>query len=146
MANLNLVGDDIAAARAILEGIRRQLGLMLNPLRASPNSPAGLQGYLGLSGTRSRGVLPAALREWIAETTGRDACLSAYATVGAGLRAAAIEAARTGEAETAKKQAALSLAQAVLAEHGRSAEGELVAARAAGWDAADHVEIVPHKN
>ena len=150
MANLNLVGDDVAANRATFEGVRKQLGLVPNMFRVIANSPAGLQGYLGLSGALGRGVLPATLREQIAlliaETNGCDYCLSAHSVMGAGagLSAAAIEAARTGEAETAKEQAALSLARAVLARQGRGAEAELVAARAAGWDDAATVEIVLH--
>jgi AhpD family alkylhydroperoxidase len=150
MAHLNIVGDDIAATRASFEGVRKQLGLVPNLFRVIANSPAGLQGYLGLSGALGRGVLPAALRErialLIAETNGCDYCLSAHSVMGAGagLSAAAIEAARTGEAETAQDQAALSLARVVLAQQGRSAEVELAAARSAGWDDAAIVEIVLH--
>jgi uncharacterized peroxidase-related enzyme len=150
MAHLNIVGDDIAATRASFKGVRKQLGLVPNLFRVIANSPAGLQDYLGLSGALGRGVLPAALRERIAllvaETNGCDYCLSAHSAIGAGagLSAAAIEAARTGEAETAQDQAALSLARAVLARQGRGAEVELATARSAGWDDAAIVEIVLH--
>jgi AhpD family alkylhydroperoxidase len=150
MANLNLVGDDVPATHASFEGARKQLGLVPNLFRVIANSPAGLQGYLGLSGALGRGVLPAALRErialLIAETNGCDYCLSAHSAIGAGagLSLAAIEAARLGEAETAKDQAALSLARAVLAGQGRGTTAELATARGAGWDDAAIVEILLH--
>lgn len=150
MADMNLVGDSIAATRATFDGVGKELGLVPNLLRVIANSPAGLRGYPGLSGALGRGVLPAALRErialLIAETNGCDYCLSAHSVMGAGagLSAAAIEAARTGEAESSQDQAALSLARAVLASEGRGAAAELAAAREAGWDDAAIVEVVLH--
>jgi AhpD family alkylhydroperoxidase len=150
MAKLNIVGDDAAATRATFEGLRGQLGLVPNLYRIVGNSPAALQGHLGLVGALGRGLLPAALRERIAllsaETNGCDYCLSAHSVLGAGagLSAAAIEAARGGEAEDAKDQAALDLARALLANQGRGAQRELAAAQAAGWDDAAIVEIVHH--
>jgi len=121
-----------------------------NLFRVVANSPAALQGYLGLSAALGRGVLPAALREQIAllvaQQNGCDYCLSAHAAIGAGagLDEAAIEDARKGLAGAVKDAAALDLARAVLARQGRGAERELAAAKAAGWDDADIVEIVLH--
>jgi uncharacterized peroxidase-related enzyme len=150
MTTLPLIADDVAATAATFQGVRKQLGLVPNLFRVVANSPAALQGYLGLSAALGRGVLPAALREQIAllvaQQNGCDYCLSAHAVIGAGagLDEAAIQAARHGEAMTERDTAALALARAVLAGQGRGAEAALAAAQAAGWDAAAIVEIVQH--
>lgn len=146
MAHLNLADDD--ATRPTLEGVRRKLGIVPNLFRVVANSPAALNGLLGLSGALAGGVLPAALREQIAlliaETDACGYCLSAHAAIGAGagLSEADIEAAREGRAATPKDTQALSFARAVLARQGRAAEAELAAVRAAGWDDAAIVEII----
>jgi len=150
MANLNLVDDDVAATRASFEGLRKQIGLVPNLYRVVGNSPAALQGHLGLAGALGRGVLAAPLREQIAllsaETNGCDYCLSAHSVIGAGagLDVAAIEAARHGGAAAARDKAALDLARALLANQGRNAQQELAAVKAAGWDDAAIVEIAHH--
>jgi uncharacterized peroxidase-related enzyme len=150
MTTLPLIADDVAATAATFQGVRKQLGLVPNLFRVVANSPATLQGYLGLSAALGRGVLPAALREQIAllvaQQNGCDYCLSAHAVIGAGagLDEAAIQAARQGEAMTEQDTAALALARAVLAGQGRGAEAAHAAAQAAGWNAAAIVEIVHH--
>jgi len=150
MSNLNIVGDDVAATRATFEGLKKQIGLVPNLYRVVGNSPAALQGHLGLAGALGRGVLAAPLREQIAllsaETNGCDYCLSAHSVigVGAGLDPAAIEAARHGDSTVAKDKAALDLARALLANQGRNAQPELAAAKAAGWDDAAIIEIAHH--
>jgi uncharacterized peroxidase-related enzyme len=147
MSDLPLVGDDAPATRATFEGVRRKLGMVPNLFRVTANSPAALDGYLGLSGALARGVLPAALRERIALAIAAanrcDYCLAAHAAIGAGhgLVEADIVAAMRGEAAAEKDEAALAFALAVLRGEERAA---LPALRAAGWDDAAAVEIVAH--
>ena len=74
------------AAQASLKAVEKQLGVAPNLLRLVANSPAALQGYLGLNGALSHGELDAATRERIAltvaEINGCDYCLSAHTYLG----------------------------------------------------------------
>lgn len=139
-----------AAARPLLEGVRRKLGIVPNLLRVLGNSPAALGGYVGLSGAVAGDSLPPALREQIAlavaEVNGCEYCLAAHSFLGgkAGLDAKAIDAARGGQAAEPKAAAALAFARAVLAKAGQVDDAALAAVREAGWDDAAIVEIVAH--
>ena len=55
-----------ASARAHLEAVNKQLGSVPNLFRLVANSPAALEGYLGMSGALAKGRLPAQTRERIA--------------------------------------------------------------------------------
>jgi uncharacterized peroxidase-related enzyme len=148
MNRIPLVGDDAAPTRATLAGIRAKLGMVPNLARVLAHSPAALNGWLGLAGALSGGVLPARLRESIALAVaagnGCEYCLSAHAALGAraGLTEAEIDAAVAGGAADAKEAAALAFARAVLA--GGDDASALAALRAAGWDDAAAVEIIAH--
>jgi alkylhydroperoxidase family enzyme len=50
----------------LLEAVKKQLGVAPNLFRMVANSPAALEGYLGMSGALAKGELPAATRERIA--------------------------------------------------------------------------------
>ena len=69
-------------ARASLELVKKQLGSVPNLFRVIANSPAALEGYLGLSGALGKGALDARTRERIAlavaESNGCGYCLSAH--------------------------------------------------------------------
>jgi alkylhydroperoxidase family enzyme len=71
-----------AASRPLLEAVKKQLGVVPNMFRLIANSPAALEGYLGLSGALNKGALPAPTRERIAlavaEMNGCNYCLSAH--------------------------------------------------------------------
>src|SRR6476659_2747085 len=54
------------ASQPLLHAVNRQLGIAPNLFRMVSNSPAALEGYVGLSGALGKGVLPAATRERIA--------------------------------------------------------------------------------
>jgi hypothetical protein len=54
------------ASRAVLEGVKKQLGVAPNLFRMVANSPAALQGYVGLLGALGKGALPVATHERIA--------------------------------------------------------------------------------
>src|SRR5664279_6238088 len=75
-----------AASQPLLEAVKKQLGVVPNLFRLVSNSPAALQGYVGLSGALGKGALPAATRERIAlavaEINGCNYCLSAHTYLG----------------------------------------------------------------
>src|SRR5512145_2125043 len=70
------------ASQPLLQAVRKQLGSVPNLFRLVGNSPAALEGYLGLNGALARGKLDGGTRERIAlaiaETNGCHYCLSAY--------------------------------------------------------------------
>src|SRR5512145_3132340 len=74
------------ASRALLEGVKKQLGVAPNLFRMVANSPAALQGYVGLLGALGQGALAAATHERIAlaiaEFNACDYCLSAHTYLG----------------------------------------------------------------
>jgi len=48
-----------SAARPQLEAVKKQLGVVPNLFRLVANSPAALDGYLGMSAALAKGSLPA---------------------------------------------------------------------------------------
>ena len=75
-----------AASQPLLEAVKKQLGVAPNLFRLVANSPAALEGYLGLTDALGKGTLPRATRERIAlavaEINGCDYCLSAHTYLG----------------------------------------------------------------
>jgi uncharacterized peroxidase-related enzyme len=145
------IGAAPPAARPLLEAVHKQLGVVPNLFRLVANSPAALEGYLGMSGALAKGALPAATRERIAlavaEFNGCDYCLSAHSYLGrnlAKLDAAEIEANRAGGSHDPKAAAAVAFAVQVLRQRGHVSDDELGLVRAAGYDDAQIVEIVQH--
>lgn len=140
------------AARPLLEGVKRKLGIVPNLMRVVASSPPALNAYLSFSGALggAGAVLPGALRERIAlavgEADGCEYCVAAHSYLGAaaGLDPGAIDAARRGHAAEPKDDAALAFARAVLASAGRVDDAALDAVRAAGWNDAAIVEIIGH--
>jgi alkylhydroperoxidase family enzyme len=55
-----------AAARPLLEAVKKQIGSVPNLFRVVANSPAALEGYLGLNGALAKGSLDSKTRERIA--------------------------------------------------------------------------------
>ena len=140
-----------AASRPLLEAVKQQLGIAPNLFRMVSNSPAALEGYLGLSGALGKGALPAATRERIAlavaEINGCDYCLSAHTYLGkhlAKLDDAEITANRSGRSNDPKADAAVKFAAAVASERGHISATDFSAIKAAGYDDAQVIEIVQH--
>lgn len=136
-------------ARANLELVKKQLGSVPNLFRLVANSPAALEGYLGLSGALAKGALDARTRERIAlavaESNGCGYCLSAHTYLAknvAKLDDAEITANRNGASNDPKADVAVRFAAKVVESRGHVADGELAAVRAAGYDDAELVEIV----
>jgi uncharacterized peroxidase-related enzyme len=140
-----------AASQPLLEGVKKQLGVVPNMFRLISNSPAALESYLGLSGALSKGSLPAATRERIAlavaEINGCNYCLSAHTYLGknlAKLDDAEITANRNGASNDPKADAAVRFAVKVVREHGHVSEDDVNTVKAAGYDDAQVIEIVLH--
>ena len=140
-----------AAARTQLEAVHRQLGVVPNLFRLAANSPAALDGYLGMSGALAKGSLPAQTRERIAlvvaEINGCGYCLAAHSYLGknlAKLSEAEIAANRHGGSLDPKAEAAVRFAATVVRERGHVSDADVEAVRSAGYDDAKIVEIVQH--
>lgn len=140
-----------AAAQPLLEAVKKQIGVVPNLFRLISNSPAALEGYLGLSGALGKGTLPAPTRERIAlavaEINGCDYCLSAHTYIGknmAKLDDAEMTANRSGASNDPKADAALRFAAEVVRRRGHVSDDDVRAIKAAGYDDAQIVEIVLH--
>jgi uncharacterized peroxidase-related enzyme len=140
-----------AAARPLLEAVNKQLGSVPNLFRLVANSPAALEGYLGMSGALAKGKLPAPTRERIAlavaEINACGYCLAAHSFLGSNLAkldASEIAANRRGRSNDAKADAAVRFAASVATQRGHVADAEVMTVRAAGYSDAEIVEIVQH--
>ena len=145
------IADAPAASQPLLEAVKKQLGVAPNLFRLVSNSPAALEGYLGLSTALGKGKVPAATRERIAlavaEVNGCDYCLSAHTYFGknlAKLDDAEITANRSGASNDPKADAAVRFAAKVTRERGHVSEDDLRAVKLAGYDDAQVIEIVLH--
>lgn len=145
------IADAPIKAQPLLEAVKKQLGLVPNMFRVVSNSPAALEGYLGLSGALGKGTLPAATRERVAlavaEINGCTYCLSAHAYLGknlAKLDDAEIIANRKGHSNDPKADAAVHFAAQVTKARGHVSDDDLRAVKMAGYDDAQVVEIVLH--
>ncbi|MBQ0943035.1 carboxymuconolactone decarboxylase family protein [Ideonella sp. 4Y16] len=140
-----------APARPLLNAVNQQLGSVPNLFRVVANSPAALEGYLGLSGALAKGSLPAPTRERIALAVAQindcGYCLSAHSYLGkhlAQLGEAEIAANRHGRSLDPKAEAAVRFATQVMHARGHVSDAEVQAVRLAGYDDAQIVEIVQH--
>ena len=138
------------SVRRTFDGIQRRLGAVPNMMRTMAQSPAVLDGYLGLSGALSHGALSAKLQEQIAlavaEVNSCDYCLSAHTALGraADLSDAQLAASREGRDADPKITAALQFARDVIARRGGVSDGEYARVRAAGFSDGEIVEILAH--
>jgi len=140
-----------AASQPLLHAVKQQLGVVPNLFRLVANSPAALEGYVGLIGALGKGALATATRERIAlavaEINGCSYCLSAHTYLGqhvARLNDAEIAANRGGGSNDPKADAAVRFAAKIVRERGHVTEGDLRAVKSAGYDEAQVIEIVLH--
>ena len=140
-----------AASQLLLAAVKKQLGVVPNLFRLVANSPAALEGYVGMNSALSKGALPAATRERIAlavaEVNGCNYCLSAHTYLAknvAKLDDAEIAANRSGASHDPKADAAVRFAVKVAVARGHISDGDLSAVRLAGYDEAQIIEIVQH--
>ena len=139
------------ASRPLLEAVKKKIGIVPNLFRVVANSPAAIEGYLGLSSALDKGVLDVATRERIAlavaEINGCAYCLSAHTYLGrnvAKLDDAEIAANRAGHSTDAKADAAVRFAAQLVTLRGHVGDEDLHALRAAGYGDAEIIEIVQH--
>ncbi|ESY81631.1 hypothetical protein X740_07080 [Mesorhizobium sp. LNHC221B00] len=140
-----------AAAQPMLRAVEKQLGVVPNLFRMVANSPAALEGYLGMSGALAKGRLPAPTRERIAlavaEINGCSYCLSAHSYLGknlAKLDDAEMVANRLGGSTDPKAAAAVRFAARVAQSRGHVGDEDVAAVRLAGYDDGQIIEIVQH--
>jgi uncharacterized peroxidase-related enzyme len=122
-----------------------------NLFRLVGNSPAALEGYLGLNGALAKGALEAPTRERIAlavaEVNGCDYCLSAHSYLGknlAKLSDVEIAANRDGGSTDPKADAAVRFAVNLVKVRGHVSGADIQAVKAAGYTDAQVIEIVLH--
>jgi uncharacterized peroxidase-related enzyme len=140
-----------AASQPLLQAVKKQLGMVPNLFRLVGNSPAALEGYLGLNGALAKGALEAPTRERIAlavaELNGCDYCLSAHSYIGknlARLSDVEIAANRSGRSADAKADAAVGFAVKLVNARGHVSDADIKAVKDAGYDDAQVIEIVLH--
>jgi uncharacterized peroxidase-related enzyme len=135
-------------AQALLQAVQKKMGMVPNMLKSMAVAPAALKAYLDFSGAVATSSLSPRLREQLALTVGElnacGYCLSAHTAIGGqlGLDAAQLEAARRGEAEDPRDAAALALARTLVLERGDLRDEDLRAARDAGLDDQQIVEVL----
>ena len=140
-----------SAAQPLLHAVEKQLGVVPNLFRVVGNSPAALEGYLGLNGALGKGELEAATRERIAlavaEVNGCDYCLSAHTYLGknlAKLSEAEIAANRDGMSTDSKADAAVRFPVKLVNARGHVSDADVQAVKKAGYNDAQVIEIVLH--
>lgn len=145
------INDAPQASRPLLEAVKKQIGSVPNLFRLVAQSPASLEGYLGLNTALGKGALPAATRERIAlavaQLNGCSYCLSAHTHIGktlAHLDDAEIAANRAGGSTDPKADAAVRFASKVALERGHVSDADLAALKLAGYSDAQAIEIVLH--
>jgi uncharacterized peroxidase-related enzyme len=152
MARLNTVDPSTATGKSktLLDAVKSALGLVPNMTKVMANSSAVLEGYLGLSGALSKGLLDAKIREELALVTAQqnhcDYCLSAHTAIGkmVGLKEDQIIGSRSGKGTDERATAALTFAKRVLDTKGQISEADLTTVRAAGFSDGEIAEIIAH--
>ncbi|MEO1119405.1 MAG: peroxidase-related enzyme [Pseudomonadota bacterium] len=145
------VADAPAQSQPLLENVQKSLGSVPNLFRIVANSPAALEGYLGLNGALAQGQLNAATRERIAlavaEINGCGYCLAAHSYLGknvAKLTGTEIAANRQGTSTDARADAAVRFAAEIARERGQVSADAVNTVKRAGYSDAEVVEIVAH--
>ncbi|WP_353204991.1 carboxymuconolactone decarboxylase family protein [Sphingomonas sp.] len=145
------IADAPAKSQPLLEMVNAQLGVVPNMFRLIANSPATLEGYLGVGAALAKGALPAATRERIAlavaEVNGCDYCLSAHTYLGrnlAKLDDAEMTANRSGASNDPKADAAVRFAATLVRERGQVSDVDLSGVKLAGYSDAQILEILLH--
>ena len=140
-----------AAAQPLLNAVKQMLGVAPNLFRLEANSPAALEGHLGLNGALGKGELDAATGERIAlavaNINGCTYCNSAHtylASALAKLSEAEIAANRAGGSTDPKADAAVRFAVKITRERGHVSEEDVRQVKLAGYTDGQLVEIVAH--
>ncbi len=145
------IADAPEGSQGLLKGVEKMLGSAPNGFRLISNSPAALEGYLGLNGALGKGSLSAATRERIAlaiaNHNGCDYCNSAHTYLGKNLVKmddAELAANREGKSTDPKADAAVRFALKVAQNRGQVDAQDIAAVKLAGYSDGELVEIVSH--
>jgi uncharacterized peroxidase-related enzyme len=150
MSRLNVPAREAAPAgsKGLLDAVEKQLGVVPNLFRLLGQSPATLQGFLGLNGALGK-ALDVRTRERIAiavaQINGCDYCLSAHTYLGLNLAkidATEIALNRKGASQDAKANAAVAFAAKVVKSRGKVADTDIKAVKDAGYAEAQIIEII----
>ena len=150
MSRLPIPSRDEAPVKSqpMLDVVGAQLGVILNLFRLVGQSPAALEGYLGLMGALNK-TLDVKTRERIAlavaQVNGCGYCLSAHSYLGANvakLDEAELAANRRGHSSDPKADTVVVFAKKVTDARGKVSEADIAAVRFAGFTDAQIVEIV----
>lgn len=138
-------------AKPLLNDVKAKLGLVPNLYLLTANSPAALEGLLGLTDALSNGRLDVATRERIAlavaNINGCNYCNAAHgflATNVAKLSEEEVAANRLGRSIDEKANAAVEFARKLAISRASVSNADLEAVRAAGYSDGELVEIVGH--
>jgi len=132
----------------ILQAVKAKLGRVPNLFLTLAQAPAALKAYLGASEAIGAGRLDAKQREVIAlavaEANACDYCLAAHSAIGkmVGLDADTILQSRSGVPANPRQAALAAFSRAVVRERGQVSGLDLQAAREAGLDDQDLLEVV----
>lgn len=152
MARLTAINPEAATGKQaeLLDTVRTQLGRVPNMMRTMAQSPAVLQGYLGLNRALAGGTLDARLRQQLAIATAQanecSYCLAAHTAIGkqVGLAPDEIAAARAAAAVDPRTDAALKFARLLVECRGSVSDSDVAAVRRAGFTEGEVAEIIAH--
>lgn len=135
-------------AKELLDAVVKKYGGAPNSFKTMAHSPAGLQGFLGLSGTLEDGVLPFETRYQIAiavsEINGCPYCLSAFTAIGksGGMKDETLAMCRMAGSADPKIDAMLKFAAAIVRERGAVTPEDFQKVKSAGCSDEEIQEIV----
>jgi uncharacterized peroxidase-related enzyme len=141
-------GTTKGKAKELLDAVEKKYGAVPNSFKTMAHSPAGLQGFLDLSGTLEGGVLPFETRYQIAiavsEINGCPYCLSAFTAIGkgAGMQDETLAKCRMAGSTDPKIEAMLKFAAAIVRGRGEIATEDFQKVKAAGCSDEEIQEIV----
>lgn len=152
MSRLSALQSEAAAGKQqeLLDAVQRKLGRVPNMMRTMVQSPAVLEGYLGLSQALAGGMLDARVRQQLALATAQANecayCLAAHMAIGkqVGLTPDELAAAREASAADPRTHAALKFARLLLDRRGDISDGDFTAVRRAGFTEGEVAEIIAH--
>lgn len=139
--------DASTEAAALFAAIKGKVGMVPNLYRTTAQRPAVLVALLGLGDALGKGTLDAKTREAIALAVAKanacDYCASAHSAISASMKVGQDEilANLNGTSANPRLAAILALAVRIVAEKGHLADADLAAARAAGLDDGDIIEV-----
>jgi uncharacterized peroxidase-related enzyme len=135
-------------AKELLDAVEKKYGGVPNSFRTMAQSPAGLQGFLDLSGTLEGGVLSFETRYQIAlavsEINGCPYCLSAFTAIGKsrGMTDDTLAVCRLAQSADPKTDAILKFAAAIVRDRGAVSAEEFQKVKSAGCTDEEIQEIV----